>query len=57
MSGSLLMRWLVVCLLASLVALLTAALAMARHIWIQRAKLRHEQPSRVDNDHESGHKL
>jgi hypothetical protein len=49
------MRWLIVCLLASLAALLTAALAMARHIWIQHSKLRHEPPSRVDRDHESGH--
>jgi hypothetical protein len=49
------MRWLIVCLLASLVVLLTAALAMARHIWIQHAKLRHEPPSRVDKDNESDH--
>jgi hypothetical protein len=47
------MRWLIVCLLASLAALLTAALAMARHIRIQHARLRREPPSRVDKDHES----
>jgi uncharacterized iron-regulated membrane protein len=51
------MRWLVVCLLASLAALLMVALAMARHIWVQRAKLRREPPSRVDRDHESDHEL
>jgi uncharacterized iron-regulated membrane protein len=49
------MRWLIVCLLASLAALLMAALAMARHIWIQRAKQRREPPSRVDKDNESDH--
>jgi hypothetical protein len=54
-SYPLVMRWLIVCLLASLAALLTVALAMARHIWIQHAKLRHEPPSRVDRDHESDH--
>ncbi len=34
------MRWLMLGLLASLGALLTAAAGMARHIWLQRAKLR-----------------
>jgi len=51
------MRWLVICLLASLAALLAVALAMARHIWFQRAKMRHEPPSRVDDDHESDRRL
>ncbi len=42
------MRWLMVCLLVSLVALLWAAGAMARHIWIRHAELKREPPSRVD---------
>ena len=38
------MRWLMISLLVSLGALLIAAAGMARHIWLQRAKLR-ENPS------------
>jgi uncharacterized iron-regulated membrane protein len=34
------MRWLMISLLVSLGALLIAAAGMARHIWLQRAKLR-----------------
>lgn len=30
------MRWLLICLLVSVVALLLAAAGVARHIWIQR---------------------
>ncbi|MGA2674565.1 MAG: hypothetical protein ABSE99_15200 [Terracidiphilus sp.] len=33
------MRWLLIGLLVSLGALLFAAAALARHIWLQRAKL------------------
>jgi hypothetical protein len=39
------MRWLMIGLLVSLGALLFAAAGVARHIWLQRAKLRHEAPS------------
>jgi len=31
------MRWLLICLVASVVALLLAAAGMARHIWRERA--------------------
>lgn len=34
------MRWLMLVLLVSLGTLLIAAAGMARHIWLQRAKLR-----------------
>jgi hypothetical protein len=33
------MRWLMIALLASLAALLLAAAGVARHIWLQRARL------------------
>jgi hypothetical protein len=36
----LLMRWLMISFIVSLGALLIAAAGMARHIWLQRAKLR-----------------
>jgi hypothetical protein len=36
------MRWLVICLLVSLAALLFAAAGVARHIWLQRGALRAE---------------
>jgi hypothetical protein len=36
------MRWLMIGLLVSLGALLFAAAALARHIWLQRRKLRRE---------------
>ncbi|MGB7546340.1 MAG: hypothetical protein WBM14_01200 [Terracidiphilus sp.] len=34
------MRWLMIALLVSLGALLLAAAGVARHIWLQRARLR-----------------
>jgi hypothetical protein len=34
------MRWLLIVLLVSLAALLIAAAGMARHIWLQRARIR-----------------
>jgi hypothetical protein len=36
------MRWLLIGLLVSLGTLLLAAGALARHIWLQHKKLRHE---------------
>jgi hypothetical protein len=38
------MRWLLIGLLVSLGALLLVAAGVARHIWLQRAKLRHKPP-------------
>lgn len=40
------MRWLMIAFLLSLGALLFAAAGMARHIWLQRAKLR-SRPSQA----------
>lgn len=37
------MRWLLICLVASMVALLLAAAGMARHIWRERAGARNRQ--------------
>jgi hypothetical protein len=37
-----LVRWLMIALLVSVVGLLTAALGMARHIWVQRSRQRLE---------------
>ena len=34
------MRWMIIALLVSLAALLLAAAGVARHIWLQRARLR-----------------
>ena len=34
------MRWLMIALLVSVVALLLAAAGVARHIWLQRSELR-----------------
>jgi hypothetical protein len=34
------MRWLMIALLVSVVALLLAAAGVARHIWLQRSRLR-----------------
>ena len=42
------MRWLMIALLASLAALLLAALGMARHIWRQRARLEQQGPQAGD---------
>jgi len=36
------MRWLMILLLVSLVALLVAAAGVARHVWMQHKKLRQE---------------
>ncbi len=49
------MIWLMVCLLVSLLALLIAAGAAARHIWIQHKRLKSEPASRVDSVHEGDH--
>jgi hypothetical protein len=40
------MRWLMIAFLVSMGALLIAAAGMARHIWLQRAKLR-SRPSQA----------
>lgn len=37
------MRWMMIALLVSLAALLLAAVGVARHIWLQRARL-HSNP-------------
>jgi hypothetical protein len=42
------MRWLMVCLLASLGALLIASAAMALHVWIHRTRMRRQPVSRFD---------
>jgi hypothetical protein len=42
------MRWLLICLLVSLVALLFAAAAMAHHILMQRRQLRRGARSGAD---------
>ena len=42
------MRWLMVVLLVSLVALLFAAAGLARYIWLQRTKLRSGPPAPVE---------
>lgn len=47
------MRWLMLCLLVSLAALLVAAAAMARHVWVHHARLRRQQPSRFDSTQET----
>jgi hypothetical protein len=38
------MRWLLICLLVSVGALLLAAAGVARHIWLQRTKLSGGRP-------------
>lgn len=47
------MRWLMVCLLASLALLLTAAAAAARHIRAHRARIRRQPASRFDTPQET----
>lgn len=42
------MRWLMIGLLVSLGALLIAAAGAARHIWLQRGKLRHQPSAALD---------
>ena len=49
------MRWLMLCLLVSLAALLIAAAAAARHIWVHHKKLHREPPSRIDSAHDFDH--
>jgi hypothetical protein len=39
------MRWLLIGLLVSLVGLLLVAAGVARHIWLQRARLRNKPPA------------
>jgi hypothetical protein len=47
------MRWLMIALLVSLGVLLIAAAGMARHIWLQRAKLRSRTSEALDTAEES----
>jgi hypothetical protein len=42
------MRWLMIGLLVSLGALLFAAAGLARHVWLQRRRLRHETAAAID---------
>jgi Flp pilus assembly protein TadB len=42
------MLWLMIGLLVSLVVLLIAAAGVARHIWLQRARLSRKPPKRND---------
>jgi hypothetical protein len=41
------MHWLLIALLVSLLGLLLAAAGMARHIWLQRARLTSTEPAEV----------
>jgi hypothetical protein len=41
------MHWLLIALLVSLLGLLLAAAGMARHIWLQRARLTGAEPAEV----------
>jgi hypothetical protein len=47
------MRWLMICFVVSLVALLVAAAGVARHIMIHHAKHRREELARLDAVHDS----
>lgn len=47
------MRWLMLCLLVSLTALLAAAAGMARHVWVHRTRLRRQAVSRFDATQET----
>jgi hypothetical protein len=47
------MRWLMIGFLVSLGALLIAAAGMARHIWMQRAKLRRVPSAALEPGEES----
>jgi hypothetical protein len=42
------MRWLMIVLLLSVVGLLTAALGMARHIWVQRSQERRARDTQTE---------
>jgi len=44
------MRWLMIGLLVSLLALLVAAAGVARHIWVQHTKLRQKLPSGLEQN-------
>ena len=46
------MRWLMIGLLVSLGALLFAAAGLARHIWLQRRRLRREALAAAESPHE-----
>lgn len=46
------MRWLMIGLLVSLLALLLAAAGVARHIWLQRAALRRKPVANVELPHD-----
>lgn len=47
------MRWLMLLLLVSLAALLIAAGGVARHIWVNRARMRRQPASRIDSTQET----
>jgi hypothetical protein len=47
------MRWLMIALLVSLGGLLIAAAGMARHIWLQRAKLKGRSSEAFESAEES----
>ena len=49
------MRWLMIGLLVSLLALLLAAAGVARHILLQRANLRPKPVVNIGRDHETAH--
>jgi len=46
------MRWLMIGLLVSLLALLLAAAGVARHILLQRANLRRKQVAGIERTHD-----
>lgn len=47
------MRWLMLCLLVSLTALLAAAAMIARHVRVHHARLRRKAVSRFDTTQET----
>lgn len=46
------MRWLMIALLVSVVGLLTAALGMARHIWVRRSQQRRDRDAHAEPEAE-----
>lgn len=46
------MRWLMIVLLVSVIGLLTAALGMARHIWLQRSHERRDRDNLTEQESE-----
>ena len=46
------MRWLMIGLLVSVVGLLTAALGMARHIWVRRSQERDDRGAKTGREAE-----